>query len=246
MTDPDIVETHLALTRRALTPSAALAGRVHARLAVESAASALAVTPVAVPSSPWRSLRASGKAGAALGTSLLVLGFATGYLARGGDAREPPPLPVAPVLQPSSATALAPITETVPEPPAAAEVARTRSAPPGMTRGAPVRQAPPATAPTTQGPHAELVLLQRAERAVRAGNAALALALTGELEERYPRSRLLEERRAIELMAHCEAKATDASARAARFLREHSHSVYAGRIRTLCPIESPVGEPVAP
>ena len=89
-------------------------------------------------------------------------------------------------------------------------------------------------------------MLQRAERAVRAGNAALALALIGELEERHPRSRLLEERRAIELMAHCEAKATDASARAARFLRDHPQSVYAGRVSAMCPVEPPPREPATP
>ena len=80
----------------------------------------------------------------------------------------------------------------------------------------------------------ELLLLQRAERAVRASNSALALALIGELEENYPRSVLLEERRAIELMAHCAAGATDGAARARRFERDHPRSVYAERITELC------------
>jgi hypothetical protein len=83
--------------------------------------------------------------------------------------------------------------------------------------------------------------LQRAERAVRADNAALALALIGELEARYPRSTLLEERSAIQLLAHCRAGATDARMRAARFLRQHPSSLYAGRIRELCPSESADG-----
>jgi hypothetical protein len=101
------------------------------------------------------------------------------------------------------------------------------------------RAAPPKAEPT----HAEreldqeLALLQRAERAVRVGNAALALALTAELEAQHPRSRLLEERRAIELLAHCAAGATDAAPRATRFLREHPKSVYAGRVRELCHVE---------
>lgn len=252
MTDRDIVETHLALTRRALTPSAALSARVHARLAAESAASgaaALAATPVAVPSSPWRSLRASGKAGATLGAGLLVLGFASGYFARGDDAAEPPPLPVVPVasvVEQPSAEALSPIDEETARVEVAPviEVARAaRSSPPAAASADSVALA---TAAATPSPQDELALLKRAERAVRAGNAALALALIGELEERYPRSRLLEERRAIELLAHCDAKATDASTRAARFLREHPRSVYAGRISTLCPAESTAGEPAAP
>jgi hypothetical protein len=91
----------------------------------------------------------------------------------------------------------------------------------------------------------ELALLQRAERAVRAENSALALMLTSELEERYPRSQLLEERNAIELMAHCVAHATDARPRAERFLRAHPRSVYAERIAALCLAEPtpPAAEP---
>jgi hypothetical protein len=92
-----------------------------------------------------------------------------------------------------------------------------------------------------RGPSDELALLQRAERAVRAENSALALMLTGELDARHPRSELLEERRAIELMAHCVAHATDARPRAERFLRAHPRSVYAERVQQLC-----LGEPVTP
>lgn len=254
MTEPDIVERQLALTRRALTPSAALAARVHARLAVESAAagvSGLGATPVAVPSSPWRSLRASGRAGALLGAGLLVLGFAGGYLARGGDAAEPPPLPVAPVAElPASLAPSLPIADEEPMPLAsavAAEVEQKRPTAPHTARKTRAADlSPRATAPSAQSPRDELLLLQRAERAVRAGSAALALSLIAELEEHHPRSLLLEERRAIELMAHCDAKATDASERAARFLREHPQSVYAGRIGTMCWVEPPVSEPAAP
>jgi hypothetical protein len=60
------------------------------------------------------------------------------------------------------------------------------------------------------------------------------LALIAELEASYPRSKLLEERRAIELMAHCAAGATDGATRAERFLREQPRSIYAARIETLC------------
>jgi hypothetical protein len=83
-------------------------------------------------------------------------------------------------------------------------------------------------------PNDELALLRRAERAVRGDNSALALALIAELEARYPRSSLLEERRAVELLAYCGAGATDAQARAQRFLREHPRSVHAGRIAEQC------------
>jgi hypothetical protein len=85
--------------------------------------------------------------------------------------------------------------------------------------------------------------LRRAERAVRAENSALALALIGELWQHYPRSSLLEERRAIELLAHCGAGATDSSVRARRFLREQPRSVYAGRVRRMCLPESDRSKP---
>ena len=66
--------------------------------------------------------------------------------------------------------------------------------------------APPSGTETS----AELALLQRAERAVRAKNPTLALALMDELKQSRPRSPLHEERSAIELMAHCQARGADA------------------------------------
>ena len=85
--------------------------------------------------------------------------------------------------------------------------------------------------------------MQRTERAVRAGNSALALMLLGELETGYPRSELLEERRALELLAYCVANATDSVPRAERFLREHPRSVYAERIGALCQVEPSATKP---
>ena len=74
---------------------------------------------------------------------------------------------------------------------------------------------------------------------MRAGNSALALALIAELEVNYPRSKLLEERRAVELMAHCAAGATDGRTRAERFLREQPRSIYAARVDELCGVKGP-------
>jgi hypothetical protein len=91
---------------------------------------------------------------------------------------------------------------------------------------------------------AELLLLERAERAVRSRNPALALALIGELEQSFPRSRLHEERRSIELMAHCQALGpsseanadtkADIATRRERFLRQYPESVYFARIADEC------------
>lgn len=219
--------------------------------------------------SPWASLQATGKLGALMGAGLLGVGFLSGYLAHSSLGSSPgpsaePPRAAAPVLAGAAAprddaSEVAPVVQAA----EAHETSVARGAPhdtPGdsgrqlAARAAPSpaavsrAPAPPVAAPrsasssaATASPSEELALLQRAERAVRADNAALALALIGELEARYPHSTLLEERSAIELLAHCRAGATDASSRAARFLRQHPQSLYAGRIRELCPPEN--GDP---
>jgi hypothetical protein len=103
---------------------------------------------------------------------------------------------------------------------------------------------------------AELLLLERAERAVRSRNSALALALIGELERSFPRSPLHEERRSIELMAHCQAlgPSSDASAdtkadiatRRERFLRQYPESVYSARIADECDAANSVAPRATP
>jgi hypothetical protein len=83
---------------------------------------------------------------------------------------------------------------------------------------------------------AELALLERAERAVRAKHPALALALIEELEQRRPHSPLQEERRSIELMAHCQAEGPgkDTTRRLENFVRRYPESAYSARIAVEC------------
>jgi hypothetical protein len=235
----DVVERHLGRAWRAFAPDASLQDRVRARLTSSAAATMGAIGTGAAlkvrPEGSWASLQGSGKLGTALvGAGLLGIGLLSGYLIR--DAREepaPPPLPPSTI----SAAALPPPPELIPAP---APVLDTPAAPPKPRAAR--QQAKPAApqseaqsgALETAEPSQELALLRRAERAVRGADSALALALIAELEQRYPRSSLLEERRAIELLAYCVAGATDAVARAQRFLREHPHSVHAGRIAEQC------------
>jgi hypothetical protein len=120
------------------------------------------------------------------------------------------------------------------EAPAAARVLRAAPPPQQRARTAAPQSDLPSGALEAADPNQELALLRRAERAVRNDDSALALALIAELEERHPRSSLLEERRAVELLAYCLAGASDARTRAQRFLREHPRSVYAGRIADKC------------
>jgi len=242
----DIVRRHLTRAWQSWAPSPDLDARVRARLTSSSAATlgaiGLGAATGAGRPSPWASLQASGKLGALVGAGLLGVGFLSGYLAHSSEGPSPGPEPrraAAPaVVEVAASNADIPPTVATPLPvarePEPAESSRKRS-----PRAIPPSAPPPASRnETTPAPNQELALLQRAERAVRADNAALALVLIGELEERYPRSTLLEERSAIELLAHCRAGATDASPRAARFLRQHPSSLYAGRIRELCPAES--------
>jgi hypothetical protein len=86
----------------------------------------------------------------------------------------------------------------------------------------------------------ELLALQRAERALRNDNAALALALLDELDARYARPLLGEERSATRSMAACQAGSTGAVAAARTFLDSHPRSVYGDRIRAACQLETGV------
>ena len=250
----DIVDRHLARAWEALKPAPYLEASVRARLTGSAAANlgavGLGIASNTRPESAWVSLQASGKLGL-VGAGLLGLGLLSGYLLR--YSQEAPPR--ATVTHPSEKQVPAPPPPTRgPEPGAERRVPGAESAPP-LARPARVRRLakPPAIArdamdsngvdSESANPSDELALLRRADRAVRAGNAALALALIAELETHHPRSPLLEERRAIELLAYCVAGATDAGTRATRFLREHPSSVYAGRIRQACPREGDSSAP---
>jgi hypothetical protein len=251
----DIVDRHLARAWSAFAPAPGLSDQVRARLTSSTAATmgavSLGVAGNARPPGAWVSLQASGKLGAVAGAGLLGIGLLAGYLIR--DARDTPP-PVA-MSTSSSAEPVVPRLDPVPMP-APPSAAAPAPPPPSRVATAPSARARARTGPSPAArastrtvtaadrqPGDELALLRRAERAVRGDDSALALALIGELEADYPRSSLLEERRAIELMAQCGAGATDARARAQRFLNEHPRSVYAGRIRAMCPESS---DPSAP
>jgi hypothetical protein len=245
------LERQLELTRAAYAPAPELRARVLEKFSLGRAPAmpgGMLAEPGGAPgaaSGPtWTALRANGLR-ALVGMGLLALGFAAG-LQRNAARDEPPPLPPAPrIVAPEALVLLTPETDRAVAVPLASEgsarqafgsAARASDGPTvPATRAAPAsapRKAPPP--PGDSAAREELALLQRAERAVRADNAALGLALVAELETKYPRSKLLEERRAIELMANCAAGATDGATRAERFLREQPRSIYAARIETLC------------
>jgi hypothetical protein len=84
----------------------------------------------------------------------------------------------------------------------------------------------------------ELALLRRVERALRNNDPALARALLGELDERFPDSRLGEERAAARRIADCRSAEPGASESARAFLREHGVSVYRKRIVLACALDA--------
>ena len=256
MTTPDPIDRQLSLARQGLTPSSQLRGRVRARFGA-SEAPPPAVAPRAhgsVLRDRWRALRASGNVGAVVGAGLFGLGCVVGLL--GSDlvrepraeapstapahAAEPAPLAADPPsrdlpLDPSGAAALAP-----PASPATGrEHAVSADTPRGGTAPRATRRAVPSRAVPSRDWRGELELLERAERAIRADNVALALALLGDFDARYPQSRLVEERAAVETMAHCQAHATDGAARAARFLNFYPSSLYRTRVEAACPPPTP-------
>jgi outer membrane protein assembly factor BamD (BamD/ComL family) len=81
--------------------------------------------------------------------------------------------------------------------------------------------------------------VQRAERAIRNRDPALALSLLGELDRQHPAALLGEERTAARVMANCQAQEPTASLAAERFLRESPNSVYSDRVRALCGLAAP-------
>lgn len=108
------------------------------------------------------------------------------------------------------------------EPPQRSEPARGR-------RSAAVRSQPESSLAV------ELSMLQRARRALNAENGRLALGIVQELDERFPRGVLLEERTATRILSLCLLGRDDeARSFGAEFLARHPSSVYAERVRASC------------
>jgi hypothetical protein len=256
----DPLDERLNLAWRSLSPPPDLAARVRVRLASTGGAVAAATLGARV-ASRWRALRASGPLGAGAGALLLGVGIALGYLiprqpadaapaperSAPAPAEARPPHPATPLSSalasvpraPEEASTSAALGSSTPDSPARASSSRKPAAPP-LARAPRAGPAPVAK----EDASAELLLLERAERAVRTRNPALALALIGELEQSFPRSPLHEERRSIELMAHCQALGpssqasadtkADLATRRERFLRQYPESVYSARVADEC------------
>jgi hypothetical protein len=246
--DHDALDQALALTRAELSPSSADKARLRSALGLPAAT--LAAPPTGGAAAPrsraLTGLRASGKLGASLAALLFGAGVATGWGLHRAAPRAPegalsalsapagsPALAAAPPLAPAPARATpgAPESASAPEATSPAHVEHGASRARAHALPAPAR---PASKPV----ETELALLRRVERALRNGDPTFALALLGELDERFPQTRLGEERWAARTLAECRLDPPDALARAREFLQEHPASVYSERIQGACALET--------
>jgi hypothetical protein len=131
---------------------------------------------------------------------------------------------------PGATAAVAPPRPSVATQPARRAKSRRNPSDPEPSDGAPSGVEPVEPQPFDE----ELALLQRVERALRARSASVAVALLAELDERFPETRLGEERQAARLIAECQLELPESSRRGERFLAERRRTVYAERVRAAC------------
>jgi hypothetical protein len=233
----------LSRARNALEPTDTDRERNQQQLLARIAATSLVAAASATPSLPTGRLRhlvdshliAMGTVAAAAG----LVAFGGGYLV-GHHHRETTVKTIIEYVP-------APNNEGVQRSPAA--VVHSPQSPPSLTSfpdrgrsgtGAKAAASPAAsTAVTDNALSEELDLLRRAERTIRAGDAMVALGLLGELDQRFPKGKLLEERAAARVMANCQLT-DESSARSMgqSYLAAHPQSVYAARVRSICHLDS--------
>jgi hypothetical protein len=133
-------------------------------------------------------------------------------------------------------------TQVAPSPSSAssvkAEPERTESEAPGQGGVSKAQRAPTAsTLPASSAPtlRDEVALLRQAERARRGGDAATSLRLLAEMDRRFPRSSLTQERLTASVLSHCDLGQAEAAMRAAaRLHRDFPATVHSQRLRSSC------------
>jgi hypothetical protein len=244
--DVEDLQRNLALAKAGLVAPEGARARVRARIAqsasvlAEGVSAERASAEAAVVGRPMLSKVVRARAWT---LGLMGLSFVAGYWLRGVPAGSEAPsvLEHSAQAQAASAQAQAAVrgeedAEREPQP-----RSRRRAAPSSNGAGRPGASGPPAP----DGLAGEVALLQRVERAIRAKEGELALALLGKHEHDYPASSLREERAAARVLASCVARPgseanVGATANARRYLAGRELSVYADRIRTLCVLDRDV------
>jgi len=228
----------LEQARRGLAPSAADARRVRAGVAA-------AISGIG-PGTPDPG--APGSAGEAVASSvvakLVVAGAvaaaaALGYVAghRAGVSEERARAVGASPVAAASSGAMAQLSP-VPLPPAASALPQPIPGPAPRSAGSVVSPrpsvAPSAAASGRAAFDEEVIQLRRVQRALREGNARLALALLDDLDRAVPQGRLGEERAAAGVMARCALGVGPPSVVADDFAKRFPNSVYAARVQQAC------------
>jgi hypothetical protein len=228
--------------RGALEPGPADRARLREALAVKLAIAGAAASAVstAVPSAhPLRHLVNShlvavSSVAAVVGT----LAFCAGYLA--AHRTSTIIVKTVTVAQPQPLANNASSASTPPQPLDPASLASSLDLGHSGTRPRVTPSAALSSEPREDTLTEELELLKRAEHTIRSGNSEVALGLLGQLDEKFPKGQLLEERTAARVMARCQLDDPErARARGNAYLLAHPQSVYADRVKTLCRLDSP-------
>jgi hypothetical protein len=264
MAEPLSADARLRLARQVLSPTDEHRERVRSALAARLAAESHTALPVRV----GRRIASARLSRALEAAALVATGFVLGvwfaetrqseavaplanHAPPGADQRvEAPPEPAreAPVrAEPSQQPASPSPAQDKPavarsaSSSAAAETSNARSRPAkSSSTGAHGRErtgAPP-RATASDGFAEELALLRRAERATRSGDALLARSLIAELDARFPKTALRQERAALLVLVACATGEPAAQAGAREFMERHEQSVHLDRIRSACQLDS--------
>lgn len=247
----DLERTILSEARVCIEPTAADEARVFKRLAL-GLGGAVTISAIVVPrhSALARLQRwLVARRAVALSCALLGVGFGAGFVVgqhsqRTGMSSPAPTVEMREVEEPG-VLAATPAVEAPNQDSTAVRAPEVSPAALGSASGAPAqRRAQGSESESNGSPLAasdpigdELALLKRAERAIRAQNSLLALGLLRELDQRFPRGKLLDERAAARVMAECQQQTPDLARRTGEaYLRGAKSGVYHERVRRLCGI----------
>jgi hypothetical protein len=239
MTDFESLERELITkARSAIEPSAADQCRLRAQLAERMALLALAPPAAGVPvSHPLRHLWQSHLV--ALGTvatGAALVAFGAGY----ATGRRAPVVKTIVVGAPSHQELADHSQPSAPQPEPKPAFLPSLS---GLGHSGTRTKMTAPSAPSAEAPDnplaEELDLLKRSERMIRSNNPMVAIGLLSELDHKYPKGQLLEERTAARAMANCQLVDEDsARLQGQAYLSAHARSVYAARVRAICHLDS--------
>lgn len=258
MAEPRELDTRLRLARQVLSPSDEHRRRVRSALAARLAAEG---QTAALPARVGRRIARPRLSRALEAAALVAAGFVLGvWFAETRQPRadapivdrapadaerrdEASPVRAQPSQPPVSASPLQAEPAVAPSASSstASEASKARSRPaksPGTPAHGRERTGRASRATAADGFADELALLRRAERATRSGDAALARSLIAELEARFPKTALRQERAALLVLVACATDEPAAQASAREFMQRHEQSVHLDRIRSACQLDS--------